>query len=189
MPVLRYKRDATLDRIKSCGLLCNKFVKYWTPVVDDVFDTFFTNVNTDDSCPINDCKLMTVGCEEEAPDDHVRIAKVSGKNQWKLDAWVYRPYGFNDAYCIKCTNGDKTYPRESITYDNYRVTLPSKCTYAMEVKETAKTEVDFIHDDFNSDVGAIGKPSKATSQDLDFNDFFVNNDRTYCPVESCKLLE
>jgi len=95
-----------------------------------------------------------------------------------LRVWLDRPYGYNDVYCISCTSGSVKFPRETVTYDNYRLTLPSKCTYAMSTNPDAPKDVTFIHDDLEN-----------SNEDLKgFKSFFNNKYKTDCPVKKCELL-
>jgi len=58
------------------------------------------------------------------------------------------------------------YDRQSITYDNYRIQLPSKCTYAMEQKSDANLDpIIYVHDD-----AEVGDKVFANG----FDQFFVN---------------
>jgi len=171
--ILRYQED------KKGGIF-NNYIKTYRTFVPDIFANYFTNDNTDGMCPITTCKLMNPGCVGDASSDHVRLELVAGK--WAMQAHLMLPYGFKENFCISCTNGNSQYERQSITFDNYKVDLPSKCTYAMEQLSTV-TENQFytyVHDDANlvDKVFTNG-----------FTKFFKNVDTTNCPIEHCKLKE
>jgi len=158
--VLRYKRNP----IRNLLLGGRDRPDIWTTVIADTFDTFFNNDNSDDKCGVESCKLMAPGCGMEAVSDTTQLVKKSGK--WALQAHLDRPYGYIEHFCIKCTNSDSMYDRQSITYDNYRIQLPSKCTYAMEQKSDANLDpIIYVHDD-----AEVGDKVFANG----FDQFFVN---------------
>lgn len=64
--VARYKKDTDDD------------TKTWSNLVP-AFDNFFTNENSDESCPITDCKLLKPGCSLDADSSNARISKVDDK--------------------------------------------------------------------------------------------------------------
>jgi len=187
--VLRYKRDPILPAVFM--VRDRSRPKTYTTFVADVFDRFFVNQEEDiENCPVNSCELMKPGCMVAADSDNVRINLVGGK--WAFQSHLDKPYGYIENFCIKCSNSDAMYQRQDITYDNYLVTLPSKCTYAMEERLTTDLEpIDqthiYIHDDTRDNkIFANG-----------FEQFFVNvggkhgidnnMDEEQCPIIKCEL--
>lgn len=63
--VLRYKRDPIVNR--QFGGRYRP--KSYTTIIDDTFDTFFNNENSDDKCPVTMCRLMAPGCIDSAVSD------------------------------------------------------------------------------------------------------------------------
>jgi len=53
---------------------------------------------------------------------------------FKITANVNKIVGYNDLYCVKCTNGDDDYPRQSITFNKLRITLPNECAASLSAK-------------------------------------------------------
>lgn len=141
--VLRWKYDSNIRKIAYAS-------KTWTTFISDSFDAFFKNDNHDDKCPMNNCRLMKPGCTDEAVSNNVRIAKVGDK--FAMQAWLDPKYGYIENFCVSCTNGDKSYSRQTITYDNVKVHLPSKCTYDMTESPSAPVDpIVYSHDD--NDIG------------------------------------
>lgn len=94
-------------------------------------------------------------------------------------------YGYIEDFCLSCTNGGKNvalsgqqvWPRQTITYDNYKVQLPSKCTYALTKKANFNHNIDIDYD-----VDAIG-----LDRDIAWSKIFTNGDTKNCPILDCKL--
>lgn len=97
-----------------------------------------------------------------------------------MTARIDRVYGYNEETCIECTNGNNQYPREKVQFKNYKVRLPSKCTYAYRENPNAPGPITYVHEDAN-------KYDKLF--DNGFEKFFINDDKANCPVRSCKIMK
>lgn len=142
---------------KCIGFLASGLCKTYRTFQDDVFGSYFANSNDDAKCAVTGCSLMKPGCSEAHDSNNVRMKKIGSK--WTLQAWNKPQYGYIEDFCLSCTNGgknvalsgNKVWPRQTITYDNYKVQLPSKCTYSMTKR------LDFNEDiNFDFDVSALG---------------------------------
>ena len=89
-------------------------------------------------------------------------------------------HGFNDKLCIECTNGNAKYPRQTIQYDNYRISQPAKCHSDLTLADKEFKPVVINYDGLQNQVGKTIAPS--------FTSFFKNDDAEHCPVRSCVLL-
>lgn len=177
--VLRFKADP-----KN---VLQQDIKTFTTFQSDAFAAYFNNDNSDNQCPITICSLMKPGCANPSDSSNVRIHQVNSK--WAIQAHLNKPYGFIENFCVSCTNGGKNVPetgnaynaRQTVTYDNLRVHLPSKCSYAMTEKTSAPTaQITYDHDDANKG-------------DIIFSDgfgkFFNNADTSRCPVKQCTMFK
>lgn len=177
--VLKYINDN-----KCVGLFATGLCKTWRTFQDDVFGSYFENDNADAKCPVTDCQLMKPGCTVPSDSNNVRMIKSGSK--WVLQAWNRPEYGYIEDFCLSCTNGgknvgltgNKVWPRQTITYDNYKVQLPSKCTYAMTKRLDFNENINF---DF--DVSALG-----LDRDISvWSKIFRQGDSKFCPILDCKL--
>jgi len=109
-----------------------------------------------------------------------------------MQAWLDRDYGYIENFCISCTNGDNQYSRQTITFDNYKVTLPSRCTYGMEHK-TGTTIADqtsiFEHDDANESDIVIPNAFDMFFKNVMPKESSNGDYTTVCPIETCKLMK
>ena len=108
-----------------------------------------------------------------------------------LQAHLDKPYGYIEEFCIKCTSSDQTHQREDITYDNYRVQLPSKCGYAMQEKSDVNVEpIIFVHDDADAGDKVFENGFTQFFENVGLKHGIDNNDgEELCPIISCKLMK
>jgi len=100
-------------------------------------------------------------------------------SSFKITANINKLLGYNDEYCVKCTNGDNNYPRQSISYNKFRITLPNVCVTSMKAKK------EFTKDytvDYSS---ASDKHSLSTNAAAEY---FTNTENAKCGVKKCTLL-
>jgi len=152
--------------------------------LSNIAETFFENDNADGECPVTTCSLQEAGCTKDWTETSLLAARKSG-GVWELAADFNAPYGYIREVCIRCTNGGdvgvlkpKYWPRQTITYDNYKIQLPSRCNYAMTERVNIPTIYSKNHDD-----AQVVDPVIVSG----FGEFFENADAKNCPVKYCKL--
>lgn len=131
---------------------------------------FFDNSNPE-NCPITSCELLKNGCVDANPEDSLKI----DPTDFQITSTVNKANGYNQNLCIKCTNGDDNYPRQTLSYDNFRVTLPNQCIGAFNVKSTYDKSIGVMYQ----------SPESAQYLDVVPNvveEFFKNDDSDNCPV-------
>lgn len=138
---------------------------------------------------------MKPGCVDAEDYADVKMEKSGGK--WEIKAHTDRPFGYIQEFCISCTNGGSNsnytafempkyrnvdWPRQTITYDNFKVQLPSKCTYSMIERDNAPTDVVFNMDVLDTD-------DNNKNRDINvWTKIFKQDDATNCPILKCELL-
>jgi len=143
---------------------------------------------------------MKPGCMVETDSSTVRIRMTSSDKLARNDrvfamqAWLDRDYGYIENFCISCTNGDVMFPRQTVNFDNYKVTLPSRCTYGMEHKSGTVISdqiYSYAHDDANSGHIVFANGFEKFFKNVMPKTLSNNNNdyTTICPIESCKLMK
>ena len=101
-------------------------------------------------------------------------------SSFKITANINKLLGYNDEYCVKCTNGDDNYPRQSISYNKFRITLPNVCVTSMKAKTT----------EFDKDV-TVDYSSASAKHSLTTNaaaEYFTNTENDKCGAKKCTIL-
>ena len=137
-------------------------------VVGDAQALQFDNKNEDGKCPITSCSLFQAGCKDPWTDP---LIKLSGT---QILSQVNELYGWNHKLCIRCTNGNNVYPRQTIEYDNYRVQQQSKCVSTLEPADNEFQPILINYDGLQNQAG------KTIAQNYD--SFFKNTDAINCPI-------
>jgi len=98
---------------------------------------------------------------------------------FKITANVNDILGYDNEYCVKCTNGDKDYPRQSISYNKFRITLPNVCKTSLSAKPSSTKDYTVVYN-----------PTSAT-RSLSTNAaaaYFTNTENEKCKVKKCTIL-
>ena len=149
--------------------------------VANAFGSFFKNQEAYAAvCPVTSCTLLQKGCKNKFTESHIQIVEQS-KGNFTIMAKVNNPFGFNDVLCISCTNGNSQYPRQTITHDNFRVQLPSKCLSSLYNEQVEFQPVIIKHDRAES--------LKGKEISRGYLDFFYSADQVNCPIAECVLKE
>jgi len=140
------------------------------PVPHKVGDstTFFLNQDPKE-CPVESCQLMQEGCREALNSTELRVSPefpflITAKNGLRD--------GFNESFCVECTNGADT-----VTYDEFSFTQIRDCSSKVTLNKTLEIEALSF------------EKVNATTVLGDYSLFFKNIAPESCLAESCQILE
>ena len=128
---------------------------------------FFINRGSK-SCAISKCALKEVGCRYV-----LSIPTISMTKQPPFSILVAsKVEGFSHLICVECTNGAQT-----LVFDNFNITQPSKCLDTLSNNPQSKTELIREYKE-SIEPEAIIEQTKT---------YFINSNEDECPISKCEL--